>query len=73
MAKFFALLVADDRLEILDLDEPLANEYDLSDVSDPRDPGIANELRVKRLESAPGDPLRQQMRELHNSAAIPDL
>src|SRR6202035_1470531 len=51
MAELFPLLVADDGSEVLNLDQPLANKYNLGYVSDTRDPGIANQLRIEGKQS----------------------
>ena len=47
MAELLALLVADDRSEVLDLDQPLADKHHLGDVGDTGDPGIADQLRIE--------------------------
>src|SRR6266478_1929444 len=45
--EFFALVVVDRGPEVLNLDQPLADENHLSHVGNTCDPGIANQLRVK--------------------------
>src|ERR1700693_3450099 len=47
MTELFALLVADDRFEVLNLDQSLANKHHLGYVGDIRDPGIADQLRIE--------------------------
>jgi hypothetical protein len=41
----FALLVGDDRSEVLNLDQPLSDKHDLGYIGDNGHPGIANRLR----------------------------
>jgi hypothetical protein len=51
VAELFALFVADGCPEILNLDQSFADKYHLSDVCDPGDPGIANQLRIQGQQS----------------------
>jgi hypothetical protein len=46
-AEFFALFLADDGPEVLDLDQPLADKHHLSHVGNASDPGIADQLRIQ--------------------------
>ena len=50
-AKLLALLVGDGGSQVLNLDQPLADEYDLSDFGNASHPGVANELRIQRQQS----------------------
>src|ERR1700722_12707392 len=47
MAELFALFVADDSPEVLNLYQPFADKHHLGYVGDTRDPGIANQLRIE--------------------------
>src|SRR5438445_3086118 len=66
-AEFVALLLADGGTEVLDLDQPLADENDLGDIADASDPAVANQLRIQhqqslwffRIPSRSGLPLQQ--------------
>lgn len=51
MAELFALSVADDRSEVLNFDQPLADKHYLGDVSDAGDPGVADQLRIESQQS----------------------
>ncbi|HWW13963.1 MAG TPA: hypothetical protein VN310_04810, partial [Candidatus Dormibacteraeota bacterium] len=51
VAKLLSLLVGDSGLQVLNFDEPLANEYDLGDVGNACHPGVADELRIQRQQS----------------------
>jgi len=46
-AKFLSLLVGDGGFEVLNFDQLLADEDDLSHVGDARDPGVADQLRIE--------------------------
>src|SRR5882724_10345210 len=67
MPELFALFVADDRPEILNLDQPLADKYHLGHVGDAGDPGVADQLRIEsqqpgwffRVAAGSGLPLQQ--------------
>jgi hypothetical protein len=50
-AEFLALLVGDRGLQILNLQQSLANEYDLSDFGDAGHPGVADQLRIEGQQS----------------------
>jgi hypothetical protein len=45
--KLPALFVGDGGSQVLDLDQSLAHEDDLGDLGDARDPGVADQLRIK--------------------------
>src|ERR1700730_7823427 len=51
MAKLFELFVPDHSPEILNLDQPLADKYDLRHIGNSSDPGIANQLRIESQQS----------------------
>jgi len=51
LAEFTALFVGYGGAEVLNLNQPLANENDLGDFRDPRHPGVANKLRIECQES----------------------
>ena len=67
LPEFFALFVADDGPEVLNLDQPLADKDHLRDICDTGDPGIANQLRIEgqqpvrllRVAAGGGLPLKQ--------------
>jgi len=47
MAELFSLLVSDGCSAVLNLNQPLADKYHLSNLCDPGDPRIANQLRIQ--------------------------
>jgi hypothetical protein len=47
VAELAPLLVRDRGTKVLDLNQPFADEYDLSDFGDAGDPGVANQLWIK--------------------------
>jgi hypothetical protein len=51
MAELFALFVADDRSEVLNLDQPLADKHYLGYVGDTGNPGVADQLRIESQQS----------------------
>src|SRR5437660_7402373 len=51
MTEFLPLFVADDSPEVLNLNQPLADKHYLRHFSDPGNPGIANQLGIKRQQS----------------------
>ena len=51
MSEFFALFVADGRPQVLNLDQPVADEYHLGHVCDTGDSGIADQLRIQGQQS----------------------
>jgi hypothetical protein len=45
--EFLALLVGDGGSQVLNLHQPFPNEYDLGDVRNSSDPGVADQLRIR--------------------------
>jgi hypothetical protein len=45
------LFVADGGMQVLDLDQSFAHEYDLRDFGNSGDPGVADQLRVERQQA----------------------
>jgi len=50
-AKLLALFIGNGGAQVLHLDHALADEYDLGDLRNARDPGVANQLRIQRQQS----------------------
>src|SRR6267143_2739256 len=48
MTEFLTLFLADDRMEVLNLNQPLAYKHYLGHLGNPGNPGIANQLRIER-------------------------
>src|SRR5437867_7025726 len=48
MAEFLTLFVADNGSEVLNLNQPLSNKHNLGYIRDAGNPGIADQLRIKR-------------------------
>src|SRR2546421_10358885 len=48
MTELLTLFVADDSSKVLNLTQPLAHKHYLRDFGDAGNPGIANQLRIKR-------------------------
>src|SRR3989442_308350 len=48
MTELLTLFVADNRLEVLNLNQPLSHEHYLSHLGNPGNPGITNQLGIKR-------------------------
>src|SRR2546430_13067764 len=51
MTEFLTLFIADNSLEVLNLDQPLSNKDHLRHFANPGDPGIANQLGIERQQS----------------------
>src|SRR2546428_4660617 len=51
MTEFLTLFIADNSLEVLNLDQPLSNKDHLRHFGNPGDPGIANQLGIERQQS----------------------
>src|ERR1700693_1024182 len=78
MAELFPLLVVDDRPEVLNLDQPLADKHHLRYIGDTRDPGIADQLRIEsqqpcwflRISAGSGLPFQQAANTVELSDGI---
>jgi hypothetical protein len=51
VAKFLSLFSGDGGVQVLNLDQALADEDDLGNFGDTCDPGVANQLWIERKES----------------------
>src|SRR2546425_8038660 len=78
LAEFLALLLSDRGTQVLDFDQPLADENHQRDVGDAGDPGVANQLRIQgqepirllRVAAGSGLPLQQAAGAIQLSDSI---
>src|SRR5580704_5915669 len=78
LSKFSSLFVGDGSAEVLNLDQALANEDNLGDLGDARDPGVADELGIEHeqpsrffgVSAGSSFPLEQARRPVEGSDGI---